>query len=92
MRAPRSRELAPGKNRHAPIVARLYFKERAQGARRKAGRRKDQDKRKAQGSRTKAQGANKTKHRRNNLIVVDGKQLIYIKPMQLCILTKDKTK
>jgi hypothetical protein len=46
--------------------------------------------RKAQGSRTKAQGANKTKHRRNNLIVVDGKQLIYIKPMQLCILTKDK--
>jgi hypothetical protein len=47
--------------------------------------------RKAQGSRTKAQGANKTKHRRNNLIVVDGKQLIYIKPMQLCILTKDKT-
>jgi hypothetical protein len=64
-------------------VARLYFKERAQGARRKA--------RKAQGSRTKAQGANKTKHRRYNLIVVDGKQLIYIKPMQLCILTKDKT-
>jgi hypothetical protein len=47
--------------------------------------------RKAQGSRTKAQGANKTKHRRNNLIVVDGKQLIYIKPMQLCILTKDET-
>jgi hypothetical protein len=46
--------------------------------------------RKAQGSRTKAQGANKTKHRRYNLIVVDGKQLIYIKPMQLCILTKDK--
>jgi hypothetical protein len=66
-------------------VARLYFKERAQGARRKAS------KRKAQGSRTKAQGANKTKHRRYNLIVVDGKQLIYIKPMQLCILTKDKT-
>jgi hypothetical protein len=47
--------------------------------------------RKAQGSRTKAQGANKTKHRRYNLIVVDGKQLIYIKPMQLCILTKDET-
>jgi hypothetical protein len=67
-------------------VARLYFKERAQGARRKA-----KQARKAQGSRTKAQGANKTKHRRNNLIVVDGKQLIYIKPMQLCILTKDKT-
>jgi hypothetical protein len=66
-------------------VARLYFKERAQGARRKAQARK------AQGSRTKAQGANKTKHRRYNLIVVDGKQLIYIKPMQLCILTKDKT-
>jgi hypothetical protein len=66
-------------------VARLYFKERAQGARRKAKARK------AQGSRTKAQGANKTKHRRYNLIVVDGKQLIYIKPMQLCILTKDKT-
>jgi hypothetical protein len=66
-------------------VARLYFKERAQGARRKA-----QGARKAQGSRTKAQGANKTKHRRYNLIVVDGKQLIYIKPMQLCILTKDK--
>jgi hypothetical protein len=56
---------------------------KAQGARRKA--------RKAQGSRTKAQGANKTKHRRYNLIVVDGKQLIYIKPMQLCILTKDET-
>jgi hypothetical protein len=69
-------------------VARLYFKERAQGARRK---RKAQARRKAQGSRTKAQGANKTKHRRYNLIVVDGKQLIYIKPMQLCILTKDKT-
>jgi hypothetical protein len=67
-------------------VARLYFKERAQGARRKA-----QGARKAQGSRTKAQGANKTKHRRYNLIVVDGKQLIYIKPMQLCILTKDET-
>jgi hypothetical protein len=48
--------------------------------------------RKAQGSRTKAQGANKTKYRRYNLIVVDGNQLIYIKPMQLCILTKDKTK
>jgi hypothetical protein len=84
MRAPRSGELAPGKNRHAPIVARLYFKRerrkrKAQGARRKA-----------QGSRAKAQGANKTKHRRYNLIVVDGKQLIYIKPMQLCILTKDK--
>jgi hypothetical protein len=47
--------------------------------------------RKAQGSRAKAQGANKTKHRRYNLIVVDGNQLIYIKPMQLCILTKDKT-
>jgi hypothetical protein len=48
--------------------------------------------RKAQGARParrKAQGA-KTKHRRYNLIVVDGKQLIYIKPMQLCILTKDK--
>jgi hypothetical protein len=68
-------------------VARLYFKERAQGARRKAARQA----RKAQGSRTKAQGANKTKHRRYNLIVVDGKQLIYIKPMQLCILTKDET-
>jgi hypothetical protein len=68
-------------------VARLYFKER--GARRKAqGARQA---RKAQGSRTKAQGANKTKHRRYNLIVVDGKQLIYIKPMQLCILTKDET-
>jgi hypothetical protein len=56
---------------------------KAQGARRKA-----------QGARRKArkaQGADKTKHRRNNLIVVDGKQLIYIKPMQLCILTKDKT-
>jgi hypothetical protein len=54
---------------------------KAQGARRKA-----------QGARParKAQGADKTKHRRNNLIVVDGKQLIYIKPMQLCILTKDK--
>jgi hypothetical protein len=90
MWAPRSGELAPGKNRQRAIVARLYFKERAQGARRKA-----QDKharRKAQGSRTKAQGANKTKHRRYNLIVVDGNQLIYIKPMQLCILTKDKTK
>jgi hypothetical protein len=72
-----------------PIVARLYFKERAQGARRKAqGARQA---RKAQGSRTKAQGANETKHRRYNLIVVDGNQLIYIKPMQLCILTKDKT-
>jgi hypothetical protein len=47
--------------------------------------------RKAQGARTKAQGANETKHRRYNLIVVDGNQLIYIKPMQLCILTKDKT-
>jgi hypothetical protein len=69
-------------------VARLYFKERAQGARRKA---QGTQARKAQGSRTKAQGANKTKHRRNNLIVVDGKQLIYIKPMQLCILTKDET-
>jgi hypothetical protein len=43
--------------------------------------------RKAQGARRKAQD----KHaRRNNLIVVDGKQLMYIKPMQLCILTKDK--
>jgi hypothetical protein len=72
-----------------PIVARLYFKERAQGARRKAHARQA---RKAQGSRTKAQGENKTKHRRYNLIVVDGNQLIYIKPMQLCILTKDKTK
>jgi hypothetical protein len=61
----------------------LKRERKAQGARRKT--------RKAQGSRTKAQGANKTKHRRNNLIVVDGKQLIYIKPMQLCILTKDKT-
>jgi hypothetical protein len=68
-------------------VARLYFKERAQGARRK----RKHARRKAQGSRTKAQGANKTKHRRYNLIVVDGKQLIYIKPMQLCILTKDET-
>jgi hypothetical protein len=77
-----TRELAPGKNRHAPIVARLYFKERAQGARRKTS---------TQGARIKNKGANKTKHRRNNLIVVDGKQLIYIKPMQLCILTKDKT-
>jgi hypothetical protein len=48
--------------------------------------------RKAQGSRTKAQGANKTKNRRYNLIVVDGNQLMYIKPMQLCILTKDETK
>jgi hypothetical protein len=88
-------------------VARLYFKESSalQGTstREKPARaqwrvyilkRKAQDKharRKAQGSRTKAQGANKTKHRRYNLIVVDGKQLIYIKPMQLCILTKDKT-
>jgi hypothetical protein len=63
----------------------LKRERKAQGARRKHARRK------AQGSRTKAQGANKTKHRRYNLIVVDGKQLIYIKPMQLCILTKDKT-
>jgi hypothetical protein len=63
----------------------LKRERKAQGARRKAQARK------AQGSRTKAQGANKTKHRRYNLIVVDGKQLIYIKPMQLCILTKDKT-
>jgi hypothetical protein len=62
----------------------LKRERKAQGARRKQAR-------KAQGSRTKAQGANKTKHRRNNLIVVDGKQLIYIKPMQLCILTKDET-
>jgi hypothetical protein len=52
--------------------------------------RKAQGARPAQGT-SKAQGANKTKHRRYNLIVVDGKQLIYIKPMQLCILTKDKT-
>jgi hypothetical protein len=68
-----------------PIVARLYFKERAQGARRKTS---------TQGARIKNKGArikNKTKHRRNNLIVVDGNQLIYIKPMQLCILTKDET-
>jgi hypothetical protein len=72
-------------------VARLYFKERAQGARRKTSTQGARQARKAQGSRTKAQGANKTKHRRNNLIVVDGKQLIYIKPMQLCILTKDET-
>jgi hypothetical protein len=70
-------------------VARLYFKERAQGARRKTST--QGARRKAQGSRTKAQGANKTKHRRYNLIVVDDKQLIYIKPMQLCILTKDET-
>jgi hypothetical protein len=63
----------------------LKRERKAQGARRKTSTR-----RKAQGSRTKAQGANKTKHRRNNLIVVDGKQLMYIKPMQLCILTKDK--
>jgi hypothetical protein len=73
----------------------LKRERKAQGARRKAqgARRKAQgaQARKAQGSRTKAQGANKTKHRRYNLIVVDGKQLIYIKPMQLCILTKDKT-
>jgi hypothetical protein len=68
----------------------LKRERKAQGARRKAqGARQA---RKAQGSRAKAQGANKTKHRRYNLIVVDGKQLIYIKPMQLCILTKDKTK
>jgi hypothetical protein len=64
---------------------RVYIlKESAQGARRKA----QGARRKAQ---AKAQGANKTKHRRYNLIVVDGKQLIYIKPMQLCILTKDET-
>jgi hypothetical protein len=62
----------------------LKRERKAQGARQGA-------RRKAQGSRTKAQGANKTKHRRYNLIVVDGKQLIYIKPMQLCILTKDET-
>jgi hypothetical protein len=80
MRAPRSRE----KPASRPLW-RVYILKRerkAQGARQA---------RKAQGSRTKAQGANKTKHRRNNLNVVDGKQLIYIKPMQLCILTKDKT-
>jgi hypothetical protein len=78
MRAPRSRELAPGPA--SPQGARPPNNvPGTQGARRKA-----------QGSRTKAQGANKTKHRRNNLIVVDGKQLMYIKPMQLCILTKDK--
>jgi hypothetical protein len=63
-----------------------------QGARRKAQGARQGARRKAQGARParKAQGADKTKHRRNNLIVVDGKQLIYIKPMQLCILTKDK--
>jgi hypothetical protein len=65
----------------------LKRERKAQGARRKAQGTSTQ----AQGSRTKAQGANKTKHRRYNLIVVDGKQLIYIKPMQLCILTKDET-
>jgi hypothetical protein len=67
----------------------LKRERKAQGARRKA--QAQGARRKAQGSRTKAQGANKTKHRRYNLIVVDGKQLIYIKPMQLCILTKDET-
>jgi hypothetical protein len=61
---------------------------KAQGARRKAGTQGARRKAGTQGARRKAQ----TKHRRNNLIVVDGKQLIYIKPMQLCILTKDKTK
>jgi hypothetical protein len=83
MRAPRSGELAPGEKPATRPLWRVYILKRerkAQGAARKA-----------QGSRTKAQGANKTKHRRYNLIVVDGKQLIYIKPMQLCILTKDKT-
>jgi hypothetical protein len=66
----------------------LKRERKAQGARRK------QQARKAQGARIKNKGArikNKTKHRRNNLIVVDGNQLIYIKPMQLCILTKDET-
>jgi hypothetical protein len=60
----------------------LKRERKAQGARRKTS---------TQGARIKNKGANKTKHRRYNLIVVDGKQLIYIKPMQLCILTKDKT-
>jgi hypothetical protein len=63
----------------------LKRERKAQGARRKTS---------TQGARIKNKGArrkNKTKHRRNNLIVVDGKQLIYIKPMQLCILTKDET-
>jgi hypothetical protein len=75
-------------------VARLYFKERAQGARRKAQDKHARRKAGTQGARIKNKGArikNKTKHRRYNLIVVDGKQLIYIKPMQLCILTKDET-
>jgi hypothetical protein len=70
----------------------LKRERKAQGARPARKAQGSRQARKAQGSRTKAQGANKTKHRRNNLIVVDGKQLIYIKPMQLCILTKDKTK
>jgi hypothetical protein len=64
----------------------LKRERKAQGARRKTS---------TQGARIKNKGArreqNKTKHRRYNLIVVDGKQLIYIKPMQLCILTKDET-
>jgi hypothetical protein len=83
MRAPRSWGTSTRAKTGTRPLWRVYILKRerkAQGARRKA-----------QGSRTKAQGANKTKHRRNNLIVVDGKQLIYIKPMQLCILTKDKT-
>jgi hypothetical protein len=69
----------------------LKRERKAQGARRKTSTQGARQARKAQGSRAKAQGANKTKHRRNNLIVVDGKQLIYIIPMQLCILTKEKT-
>jgi hypothetical protein len=60
----------------------LKRERKAQGARRKAG---------TQGARIESKGARREKYRRYNLNVVDGNQLIYIKPMQLCILTKDKT-